>query len=293
MRREFTGLAAVALLTLAVPARAQDEASLRSAFEGTKVAVRIDLPASASGIDVYPQRRPALDYPDYAKRIKRYGVALREGERALVTKVRVKKDLIEFQLGGGGYGTFTDDNVTDTVVPSAPKTQREKNLEEDLKREQDPEKRRAISEELDSLRKERAKEDARNEAAVQSAEEAKKKNLADRRLAAGSRINVRFADQTIPGGALTPEGLRTALEEWIDFGAGDGGPPTPAPGGVTALRKGLTRAEVEALLGAALRSTPGNEGSLAVERAEYKGDGHTVTAMFVEGVLVKYSIASD
>ncbi len=78
----------------------------------------------------------------------------------LVTKVRVKKDLIEFQLGGGGYGTFGDDTGSDVHVASAPKTQREKNLEQDLKRTSDPAKRRAISEELDALKRERQREDS-------------------------------------------------------------------------------------------------------------------------------------
>jgi hypothetical protein len=43
----------------------------------------------------------------------------------LVTKVKVKDDLIEFQLGGGGYGTFRDDASSNVFVPSASKTERE------------------------------------------------------------------------------------------------------------------------------------------------------------------------
>jgi hypothetical protein len=51
---------------------------------------------------------------------------VRRGDQVLVTKVKVKKDLIEFQLGGGGYGTFGDDASPHVNVPLAAKTQREK-----------------------------------------------------------------------------------------------------------------------------------------------------------------------
>ena len=38
------------------------------------------------------------------------------GEEVLVTKIRLKKDLIEFQLGGRGYGTFGDDGGANALV---------------------------------------------------------------------------------------------------------------------------------------------------------------------------------
>src|SRR4051812_16365856 len=94
-------LAAVAVLA-AVPAFAQSEAHLKGFFEGKKVPVLIDMPANESGIDVRPGVEPVLDYATYGDRIKTYGVAVPEGQAILITKVKVKKDLIEFQLGGGG-----------------------------------------------------------------------------------------------------------------------------------------------------------------------------------------------
>ena len=298
-------LALVATLALAAPAWAQSEAALRSAFEGRTVATRIDLPASDNGVDVYPQRRPALEYPAYAKRIKQYGTAVRAGEPILVTKVRVKKNLIEFQLGGGGYGTFGDDTGSEVSVPSAPRTQREKNLEADIKRETDPAKRRRMHEDLDQLRRDREREDARNQATVAAAEEQKKQNVRQRRLEGGSRFNVRFADY-VPDGALTPDGLREALAEWVEFGPLDGRPglaPPPAlyapapvpppPTGVAALRKGLTRAEVEMFLGPPVRVVPRREGTLSTESAEFRSESNRVQALFVEGVLVRYTISSQ
>ena len=88
---------------------AQTQADLEQFFEGRKVKVKIDLPATKYGIDVYPTRNPQMNFDDYAKRLKQFGTAVQEGDSLLITKVKVKKDLIEFQLGGGGFGTVGDD----------------------------------------------------------------------------------------------------------------------------------------------------------------------------------------
>ena len=103
----FVGLAAV-------PAFAQDEGRLKDFFEGRRVVVRLDMPGTKDGVNVYPDRRRDLDLGDYRDNLRRYGPAIRAGEMAMVTLVKVKKDHIEFQLDGGGFGTFWDD--TDTSV---------------------------------------------------------------------------------------------------------------------------------------------------------------------------------
>ena len=46
---------------------------------------------------------------EVAQRLKDNGTALKMGSQVMVTKVLVKRNShIEFQLGGGGYGTFGD-----------------------------------------------------------------------------------------------------------------------------------------------------------------------------------------
>jgi hypothetical protein len=99
-------------LALAAPdmLAAQDERALRQYFEGRQVVLKLDMPGTENRVDVYPESAQPLDYPDYAGRLKKYGTALRSGESTIVTKVKVKDKLIEFQLAGGGYGTFGDDN---------------------------------------------------------------------------------------------------------------------------------------------------------------------------------------
>src|SRR6266576_535954 len=110
------------------PARAQSEDQLRTFFEGKTVRLKIEMPGTEDGVDVYPGTAHPIDFPKHATRLKRAGTALRRGDEVLVTKLKVKKDLIEFQLGGGGYGTFGDDASSNVFVPSASKTEREKNL---------------------------------------------------------------------------------------------------------------------------------------------------------------------
>jgi hypothetical protein len=49
----------------------------------------------------------------------------------MITKIRVKSNHIEFQLGAG-YGTMGDETSSSVYVESAPKSNREKNLESAL-----------------------------------------------------------------------------------------------------------------------------------------------------------------
>lgn len=101
-------LAAGLVLSLAASADAQDERRLKQVFEGKRVTVLIDMPATSQGVDLFPGSSRPLDYQKYASRLKDNGTAIKEGERSIITKIRVKDDLIEIQLGGGGYGTFGD-----------------------------------------------------------------------------------------------------------------------------------------------------------------------------------------
>jgi hypothetical protein len=81
------------------PLQAQNEAMLRQAFEGKVVAVKIDMPATQQGVDVYPLGSDPVDFREVAQRLKDNSTALRIGQQVMVTKVVVKKNShIEFQL---------------------------------------------------------------------------------------------------------------------------------------------------------------------------------------------------
>src|SRR5262249_19147030 len=149
-------LASVCLVAVSgLPVFAQSEAELRDFFEGKNVRVKIDMPATQEGIDVYPDARRPIDMGQYSARIKANGVAIRNGDSVMVTKVRLKDKIIEFQLAGGGYGTFGDDTSGSVHTASVPKSNREKDLEKLVKDETDATRKRRLQRELDDLRAER------------------------------------------------------------------------------------------------------------------------------------------
>ena len=292
-------LVPVLLAALTSRLAAQSEAALKEYFEGKTVTSKLALPGTEDGVDVYPGTARPLDYPKYAGRLKNYGTAIKPGESVTVTKVRVKSKHIEFQLGGGGYGTFGDETSSNVSTQEAPKTQREKNLEAEVKRETDPAKKRAMNEELDDLKAERERENARNRSAVAEAEEHRKQNVRQRRLEGGSRFNIRYP-AGVPAEALAPESIITALAQYLDFETGSAGAPPSIPLQPAAQsprsglpRKGMLLQDVDALLGSAARSSERKEGTLRVQTREYATPDGRVTAEFVEGVLISYRITSE
>jgi hypothetical protein len=294
-----TLVAGAVFVLSAPPAFAQTERTLKDAFEGKAVRVKIDMPATQQGIDVYPDARQPIDMSQYSQRLKSYGVSVRNGDSVMVTTVRVKEKVIEFQLAGGGYGTFGDDTSTSVYTPSSPKTQREKDLERRVKDERDAAVKRRLQRELDDLRRERERENNRNQAVAEAASEAKKSRIAETRLHGGSRFNIRYQNGVPPG--LDADGVMRALEEYVEFPfAADrrDGPapredvrPGPAPSGGD-IRKGMLLADVEAALGRPDKSSLRNEGTLKVVSNTYSRGDQIVTAEFVEGVLIKYAISS-
>jgi hypothetical protein len=285
------------------PAYAQSEPELRDFFEGKTVVVKLDMPASQEGIDVFPDARRAIDFALYSNRVKATGVAIRSGESVLVTKIRVKDKLIEFQLAGGGYGTFGDDTSSSVYVPSVTKSKRERDLERLVKEETDRDRKRRLERELSDLRNEREREDSRNKAASVAAEEAKKARIANTRLHSGSRFNIRY-QEGVPRG-LGPDGVMRALAEYVEFPFASDRRPAPSRDtvvaqpelrqpmtGTGAIRKGMTVAEVEQSLGKPEKTADRTEGTLRVVTATYSRGDQQITADFVEGILIKYSISS-
>lgn len=204
------------MLVGATSVAAQSEAELKRYFEGRQVVLRIDMPATKDGVNVYPEREQSFNYSQYAQRLKDYGASLRRGDVAMITKIKVKDNHIEFQLDGGGYGTFGDETSPSVYVSTVSKTRREKRLEEELKNEPDGWRRRRMREELDFLRREREREDQRNRAEAAEAEELARQRIAERRLQGGSRFNIQF-DGGIKGRELTAEDVMEALAEYVYF----------------------------------------------------------------------------
>jgi hypothetical protein len=291
-----------ALVALAAPLQAQNEAVLRQAFEGKVVAVKIDMPATQQGVDVYPLDQIPIDFREVAQRLKDNSTALKIGQQVMVTKVVVKKNShIEFQLGGGGYGTLGDNTSTDVSVVNQSETKAEKALRDSIKHAPGPTKRKQFEKELASLREERERENARAAAEAKQAQSVMEANLRGKRAESGSRFNVRYRNG-IPADALTPDGLIRALAQYVDFGtsgsgggvAGAAGQALPSGGGSgnthTSLRKGLLLDEVETLLGPAATASETKEGTLTVLKRTYRKDGQKISASFVNEVLIDFAI---
>jgi len=296
---------ALALAAVTRGAAAQDEAALRAAFEGKTVTLRIDMPATSQGVEVYPLEPTPVDFRQVADRLKENGTAIRIGQQTMITKVVVKgTSHIEFQLGGGGYGTFGDmSGGSDVHVVSAGETKEEKALREVIKRTTDKGERTRLQRELDALRSERERENSRAAAEAQQANLARETMVRSRRAESGSRFNIRYREG-IPPEALTPDGVTRALAQYVDFPgvaatasgavapAAALGPAAPAAGGVSVLHKGQTIEEVEVLLGPAATTADVKDGSMTVTKRTYRRDGMHVAATFVSGVLIDFSIAS-
>jgi hypothetical protein len=300
-------LAAMLVFALNVtPLVAQTETVLKEYFEGGTVSPKLAMPGTEDGVDIYPGSPRPLDYSKYASRLKKFGTAIKAGEPVTITKIRLKSKHIEFQLGGGGYGTFGDETSSNVGTAAAPKTKRELNLEADLKRQTDPAKRRAMREELDDLQAERERENARNRAAVAEAQEHRKQNIRQLRLEGGSRFNIRYQDQ-VSSAALTPQSVMAALAQYVDFAQfrpAETEPATSVPGatslhastlarGPGSLHKGMLLQEVDALLGPPASSSERKEGSLKVVERVYSSPNGRVTGWFVEGVLIRYTMTSE
>ena len=282
--------AAASLVALSAPASAQSEGALKSYFEGQRVLVRIDMPGTQEGVDIHADARRALDFDDYRDNLKRYGVAIRAGEPATVTMVKVKKDLIEFQLDGGGYGTFGDDTSTSVYMPLVEKSDREKELERKIRDEDDRERRRHMQHELDELRERRERENRRITAERERAEARKADLIAERRLRGGSRFNIRYEDR-VPSG-MRPQDVVAVLAEYVDFRPSAAPYEPPPSGDVTLLRKGMSRDEAERIFGRAVEASQRRSGDITVTTLVFVTETQRISADFVEDLLVRYTIAS-
>jgi hypothetical protein len=82
-----------------------------------------------------------------------------------------------------------------------------------------------------------------------------------------------------------------ALSEYVDFSPLTQDRPEDAAR-PTELRKGLTVEEVDAILGRPEMITQRMEGTLTVSTSTYRTRDRHVTAEFVEGVLIRFTLTS-
>jgi hypothetical protein len=317
MRRSRSSLKSLCLLAFfavmfanARSVSAQNPDSLSPYFEGKQVMVKMDMPGTQKGIDIYPGRPQTLDAKSYGDRLKEFGVSLRNGDTTMVTKVKVNKDNVEFQLGGGGFGTAMDNSDTSVHFIPASKSDREKELERQLNNEPDPDRRRSLQRELDRVRSERDRRDAYERSRAEDDAAMRMQQVALKRQQGGSRFNI-HVDARKMGDSLTPQVVQDALAQYMEF-PGDAGDPSASghpvgPGGAPGLvdrtpdqgpdpaqglRKGMSREQVEALYGQAVEANDHSENGLTITSCVFKAKDVRVQADFVNGVLVRFLLSS-
>lgn len=202
-----------------LPLAAQTESDLKNAFEMHYVAPKIDMPASTDGVDINIQKKPPLDTNTWQRDLRRYKTGIPAGQRIIVTLIKVKGKVIEFQMGGGGASRHLH------CAPLGP-GERETEL-----RYKGPNATPDEKQELTKLQKERQ---LRDEQRMRECEE----SADQQRRTMGSRFNIHYPSNPTPDD-LTPEVFRKALAEYIDFAPAPPGPkgadgqlppkPTPPP----------------------------------------------------------------
>ena len=302
----------VALLAVIIPvslyAQSGADAVIRY-FTGKQVLIRLDMPGSQKGIDLRYNKPAPMNWKEYSSRIKEYGAAIHKGDVARITGIVVKKDLIEFQLDGGGFGTFGDDTNTNVLAKVTPKSSYEKSLEQQIANTTDPDKIKQLQRDLDRERARREREDAANQRAAQVASQIKAQQVMDKRVQGGSRFNLRWQG-SIPPDQLRPDAVMARLSEYVDFSGLQTGAAAPAsaqsvpvstqlsanqPAGppTAQLQRGMSLNDVANLLGQGkLLSESTGDNGLKTQVYEYLTGDRRAEVTFVEGTVVKFSITS-
>ena len=289
MKNLFTLLFLCSITTLLT---AQSESDLKYQLEGKRVEVLIEMPASSEGIDIHADRPSKLDFDDYSRRIKKYGIALFPGEVVMITKIKKKGKHIEFQLAGGGYGTFSDES-SHVSARQIPKSSRQKEIEQILRDDKDKKlaNRKELENELKDLKRELqiAQDESRRQAALES--EIKKSRIQEQRLQGGSRFNIRY-DYKIGSNELTMESIKNALSQYVNFNPGGSTSELQMTGSGGQLTKGATMQEVMAIYG--MPKNLKTDSSCGLEKAtcDFESDEQVITTIFVENILVKYTVSS-
>jgi hypothetical protein len=291
------------LLTGAVvaPALADErdawEDTLKHFFEGRSVTVLIDMPATSKGIDLEVGHVEPVNPSKLGDRIADTGISIHEGQRVPITQVKVKKDLIEFHLAGGGFNWFWDTQGSVSPAVSG-KSYREKELEKQIKDETDAHRRRRLEDDLDRERRIREEEERRSRRLAEEENRARHAEDHDKALLEGSRFNLRFEGKTTRDNT-NPRAVMAILSRWIDFNGLPGAPVSDRPrrhddGGDrrearhdSVVKNGMSWEDVKDRLGAPEHKDTRNDGDLRTTVAVFHDQDMRIEVTFVNGVVVK------
>lgn len=303
---DHKSLIVLVLLPFTAPVHAQNEQVLRQFFEGKSVRVKMDMPATKDGVEVHFRSSPPVDFKSYSQKIKTHGVSLRNGDPVMVTQVRVKGKNIEFQLGGGGYGTFGDDTGT-VSLPAITKSRRESDLEGMVRDEQDRRRKESLERELSRVRDDRRRAEDRRRVEEARLREMKRMEIFEKARNAGSRFNIWYPNNYLKESVPTPLELMETLAEYVDFSAMSGRPgmsgisqqppPPQAPARLAVrpderVKRGMTRAQIYDLLGQPTEFKDTAEGQLTIRTERFLTATESIEVDFLDGIAIKYRTSS-
>lgn len=321
----------VVLLAFALPALAQSEGALREHFEGRRVVVKIDMPATKEGVNLQADRGRAIDRKKVSRDLRRYGTAFYTGDFAEITLIKVKGKHIEFQLNGGGWSGgrtvplyFTPvaqsqrelDILAELILLRKKQKDHREDPERNRKTKEKSRLQRILEEDLAEMSHEREAIDAEHMAEARAKQAEAQEHLDRQVRASGSRFNVRFKKK-VPADALTPDGFMAMLEKYVDFSEEavraaqekqarkeerqesaeeareEEFEPASAGEILKQLRKGLLWKDALELLGPPARQEEYREGALQVKSCLFdRTPLGIIDTEFVEDVLVRYTISS-
>lgn len=300
-RRSTATLSVLLFIAACLPASAQQ--SLETALNGREVVLKIDMPGTQKGVDLSYNKQTPMDWKEYGKRIKQFGPAIHKGDTVRITAVVRKKDTIEIQFNGGGFGTFGDDTRTSIDPKQVDKSDYEKQLERDISNTDDEDRRRQLRRDLDRERTRRDRENDANRRDAQIASQIQSVKVADNRAGGGSRFNLRWSG-SIPAELATPDSIERLLADYVDFQTGASitpeasaaaANPAPSPSGSSTdqLKRGMSMTEVATLLGPnhQLSESTAPDG-LKTQIEEYTTADQRIQVTFVNSIVVRYTISS-
>lgn len=283
----------VLLVFVTFPLNAQTEIDLKEILEGQRVELLIEMPASSEGVDIQADHAQKMDFEDYSRRIKKFGIALYPGEMVMITKIKKKGKHIEFHLAGGGYGTWGDEseNVSSIQIP---KSSRQTELEEILNDDKNKniENRRKLERELHDLKQDRRirQEESNRAAALES--EIKKSRIQDQRLQGGSRFNIRY-DYKISTEELKLQSIKNALSGFINFDQSSVHVDSNETNNHSLLSKGMAMEKVISIFGMPKNMKTTEECNLEKTVCNFETKNQDIEAIFIENILVKFNTSSN
>ncbi len=181
----------VALCVSTVVAQDEGEKLIRKALEGRQILVKMDMPAVETGIPmVFDDTNITFDEANYKKLLKEYGVGTPKGTKARITGVRVSSRGIELDLDGGGspQRDWLVGGVTLTAPVPLNKSDREMDLEQQLRAETRVIAQEYLRNEIELERQSRIAQDMRNQEAFQRVATLRSKYIEENRKNWGSKL---------------------------------------------------------------------------------------------------------